>query len=229
MIDKISHNENPQDKTLSLLKQLWEITDDLVEFYPRYNKYTTAVFGSARINQDAVECRDAAKFAYASAKLGCNIITGGGPGIMEAASFGAFKAKTEDPSLAIKVIGSGIKLPKEQVANRYLDEYVLHKSFFTRLQHFVAVSDGFVAFYGGIGTVLEILTVLQLMQVHKIQRRKLILIGKMWFGLLSWFEKEMLTEDMQLIHSGDLLIPAIVQTYQEALELIKQHKTEINL
>jgi predicted Rossmann-fold nucleotide-binding protein len=91
------------------------------------------------------------------------------------------------------------------------------------------VSDCFVAFYGGIGTVLEILTVLQLMQVKKIEGRKLILVGDMWPGLIEWFKTEMLKEDMQLIHQGDLMIPQLVSHYHGALELIQQHKLELGL
>ena len=110
-----------------------------------------------------------------------------------------------------------------------MDESFPHKTFFTRLQHFTAVSDCFVAFYGGIGTVLEILTILQLMQVKKIDNRKLILVGSMWPGLIKWFEAEMLNDDMQLIHSGDLVIPKLVDHYQDALEIIKQHKAQQDL
>lgn len=216
-----------QQRVVKSLEKVWDLTDDLVEFYPQYDKYTVTIFGSARITPDAIAYKDVVEFARNLARLECNVVTGGGPGIMEAGNRGAMEGKLIDSQ--IKSVGINIELPFEQKNNDYLDQVFPHKTFFTRLQHFTAVSDCFVAFYGGIGTVLEILTVLQLMQVKKIQDRKLILVGKMWHGLIDWFETEMLNEDMQLIHQGDLLIPHLAAHYQDALEIIKQHKIQSGL
>lgn len=227
-MDKFLINDkNLQYRVVNSLKKLWELTDELVAFYPRYDEYTVTVFGSARISEESQVYQDIVEFSKTLAALDCNVVTGGGPGVMEAANRGAMAGKL--PDSLVKSVGINIELPFEQKNNPYLDEEFPHKTFFTRLQHFVAVSDCFVAFYGGIGTVLEILTVLQLMQVKKIEDRQLILVGDMWPGLIEWFKAEMLNEDMQLIHSGDLLIPQLVPHYQDALELIKQHKAQMYL
>jgi uncharacterized protein (TIGR00730 family) len=216
-----------QQRVVHSLEKVWDLTDDLVDFYPPYDTYSVTVFGSARIDESSVHYQNVVKFTKVLAGLSCNVITGGGPGIMEAANRGLVEGRC-DNSMA-KSIGISIELSFEQSTNAYIDEIFPHKTFFTRLQHFTAVTDCFVAFYGGIGTVYEILTVLQLMQVKKIENRKLILVGKMWRGLIDWFESEMLNEDIQLIHHGDLLIPHLVENYSEAIEVIKQHKLEINL
>ncbi len=227
-MEKISiHDKALQQRVVNSLEKVWDLTDDLVSFYPPYDNYSVTVFGSARISEDSPAYRDVVEFAKNLARLECNVISGGGPGVMEAANRGAVEGKLTDSP--IKSVGINIELPFEQKNNPYLDECFPHKTFFTRLQHFMAVSDCFVAFYGGIGTVLEILTVLQLMQVKKIDNCKLILVGKMWPGLIKWFEAEMLNDDMQLIHSGDLLIPHLVPHYQDALEIIKQHKVQLGL
>ncbi|MEN9946262.1 MAG: hypothetical protein RLZZ293_648 [Pseudomonadota bacterium] len=215
-----------QQRVVNSLEKLWDLTDDLVEFYPRYPEYTITVFGSARIPETSLVYQDIVEFSAILSRLECNVVTGGGPGVMEAANCGAQQGKLANSP--VKSVGINIELPFEQTNNPYLDECFPHKTFFTRLQHFVAISDCFVAFYGGIGTVLEILTVLQLMQVKKIENCKLILVGEMWHGLIKWFEAEMLKEDMQLIHQGDLLIPQVVNHYQDALDIIKQHKIQQN-
>ncbi len=216
-----------QQRVVNSLEKVWDLTDDLVAFYPRYDEYTVTVFGSARISPSSAVYQDVVEFASNLARLECNVVTGGGPGVMEAANYGAMTGKLNGSP--VKSIGINIELPFEQKNNAYLDECFPHKTFFTRLQHFTAVSDSFVAFYGGIGTVLEILTILQLMQVKQITDRKLILVGSMWPGLIDWFKSEMLKDDMQLIHSGDLLIPQLVTHYQDALEIIKQHKIQSRL
>ncbi len=216
-----------QQRVVDSLEKVWDLTDDLVDFYPPYDGYTVTVFGSARIEESSQHYQDVVEFTKVLARLECNVVSGGGPGIMEAANRGVVEGRFNTENA--RSVGICIELPFEQRNNGYLDEVFPHKTFFTRLQHFTAVSDCFVAFYGGIGTVLEILTVLQLMQVKKIENRKLILVGKMWHGLINWFEQEMLNDDIQLIHRGDLLIPHLVDHYSEAVEIVKQHKLEIQV
>ena len=109
-----------------------------------------SIFGSARFEESHPYYQQAKKMGAMVSKVGFTVLTGGGPGIMMAANQGAKEAGG-------KSVGVNIELPFEQKNNPYLDECFPHKTFFTRLQHFTAVSDCFVAFYGGIGTVLEIL------------------------------------------------------------------------
>ena len=107
--------------------------------------------------------------------MGCDIVTGGGPGLMQAANEGASEAITpeKDRSLGIR-----IELPFEQEVNPFVDQVFEHRTFFSRLHHFVLVSDAFVVVPGGIGTVLETFMIWQLLQVRQVQNTPLILIGK---------------------------------------------------
>ncbi len=216
---------NVQEVIVESVNSLWQLTNNLVEVYPRFDLYTVSIFGSARVVQDSELYQEVREFAKQVALLECNIVTGGGYGIMEAANRGAFDAKLVDD--IIQSIGLKIELPFEQMPNSYLDKIWHHKTFFSRLQHFSAISDSFVAFYGGIGTVLEILMILQMLQVKKIDNHKLILVGDMWPAMLEWFREYMLKDDMKLIHDGDLLIPTLVSNGSQALEVIEQHRCEI--
>src|SRR6478672_8778414 len=112
--------------------------------------------------------------------MGCDIVTGGGPGLMQAANEGASLAGTTG-SMGIRV-----DLPFEQDVNPFVQEAFEHQTFFTRLHHFVLASDAFVVTPGGIGTVLELMMIWQLLQVRHIHDTPLILVGKMWADLVAW-------------------------------------------
>ena len=117
-------------------------------------------------------------------RLGCDIVTGGGPGLMQAANEGV---KLADPDGSRqKSVGIRVELPFEQDVNAFVTEAFEHKTFFTRLHHFVLVSDAFIVTPGGIGTVLETLMVWQLLQVRHLHDTPLILAGHFWDGLLDW-------------------------------------------
>jgi uncharacterized protein (TIGR00730 family) len=150
--------------------------------------------------------------------MGCDIVTGGGPGLMQAANEGAAAAPDRARSVGIRV-----ELPFEQDVNAFVTQAFTHRTFFTRLHQFVIASDAFIVAPGGIGTVLEMMMVWQLLQVRHLSARPLILVGRMWDGLLEWARTSMLAFDPPLASPGDMTIPRCVQDAGEAIALVRDH------
>ena len=138
---------------------------------------------------------------------------------MQAANQGAFEADNSDED---RSLGINIQLPFEQEANPFVDKVFEHQTFFTRLHHFVILSDAFVVVPGGIGTVLETLMIWQLLQVRQVQNTPLILIGKMWTELLEWMKTYMLRPELALVNPEDLSIPRYMNTADEAIALLRE-------
>ena len=153
--------------------------------------------------------------AAAFAAMGCDIVTGGGPGLMQAANEGAKEAGAPGS------VGIRVELPFEQDVNPFVEQAFDHETFFTRLQHFVIASDAFVVVPGGIGTVLEMLMIWQLLQVRHVDHVPLILVGKMWHGLVEWARTAMLDPRLALASPEDLAIPQCVETADEAIALVR--------
>jgi predicted Rossmann-fold nucleotide-binding protein len=153
--------------------------------------------------------------AAALAEMGCDIITGGGPGLMQAANEGAASWPDRAQSVGIRV-----DLPFEQDVNAFVTEAFEHRTFFTRLHQFVLTSDAFVVAPGGIGTVLETLMVWQLLQVKHLDDTPLILVGKMWPGLIEWARQSLLASDPPLASAEDMTIPVCVETGDGAIALL---------
>jgi len=150
--------------------------------------------------------------------MGCDIITGGGPGLMQAANEGAAAAPERARSVGIRV-----DLPFEQDVNAFVSQAFEHRTFFTRLHQFVLSSDAYVVAPGGIGTVLETMMIWQLLQVGHLRDTPLILVGKMWPGLVDWARTAMLATDSPLANAVDFSIPRCVATADEAIALIREH------
>jgi hypothetical protein len=143
-----------------------------------------AVFGSARATAEDPAYALARAFGAAAARTGLAVITGGGPGIMEAANRGA----REGGGFSV---GCNIELPREQVANPYLDLMVDFRYFFVRKMMFVKYSEGFVVFPGGFGTLDELFEALTLIQTRKIHRFPVVLMCReRWDGLLRWLRDD---------------------------------------
>jgi predicted Rossmann-fold nucleotide-binding protein len=119
-----------------------------------------------------------------------------------------------------------VDLPFEQEVNPFVEQAFEHKTFFSRLQHFVIASDAFVVVPGGIGTVLEMLMIWQLLQVKHVDKVPLVLVGKMWDGLVDWTRTSMLDPRLQLANPEDLDIPHCVDTADEAVALVRQFQAE---
>jgi uncharacterized protein (TIGR00730 family) len=156
------------------------------------------------------------RVAAAFASLGCDIITGGGPGLMQAANEGATSAG------APTSVGIRVELPFEQEVNPFVAQAFEHETFFTRLHHFVIASDAFVVVPGGIGTVLETLMIWQLLQVRHVDNVPLILVGKMWQGLVEWATTSMLDPRLALANAEDLRIPQCVESADEAIAVVRE-------
>ena len=121
-------------------------------------------------------------------------------------------------------MGIRVELPFEQEVNPFVELAFEHRTFFTRLHHFVLASDAFIVAPGGIGTVLETMMIWQLLQVRHLEHTPLILVGKMWPGLVEWVREEMLSFETPLINSEDVDIPVCVANADEAIAIIQSHK-----
>jgi len=141
-----------------------------------------SIFGSARITQDDTLADQAYQLGKALSNKGFNVLTGAGPGIMQAVNRGAFEGKSSS-------IGLNIKLPKEQKPNPYLDECLTFEHFFTRKVILIKYADACVFFPGGFGTADELLEVLTLLQTRKNRRIKIYLFDRaFWLPMITWFE-----------------------------------------
>jgi uncharacterized protein (TIGR00730 family) len=194
---------------------LWKVVNSLTRLRPsRRDRYRVAIFGSARAAPGSFVYDEVTRTAAAFAALGCDIVTGGGPGLMAAANEGAAAAGAPGS------VGIRVELPFEQDVNPFVSQAFEHETFFTRLHHFVIASDAFVVVPGGIGTVLETLMVWQLLQVGHVRSVPLILVGGMWKGLVDWARASMLDPRLHLASAPDLDIPVCVETADEAIALV---------
>jgi uncharacterized protein (TIGR00730 family) len=209
--------------------RLWDTIEELEALNPaelRY--YRVAVFGSARVQSGDREYAEVKKLASRLTELGCDIVTGGGPGLMEAANEGAASLRDnngKNGKRRTRSFGLTIAIPYEK-ANPYLDSVTAHRTFFSRLHHFVRMSQAFVIFPGGIGTALELMMVWQLLQVGFMTERPVVLVGDMWQGLLDWMRREMAPR--RLINSEDLDLVHTVQSIEEAVTWIEKHKEKFD-
>jgi uncharacterized protein (TIGR00730 family) len=199
---------------------LWRVVNNLTRLRPsKHERYRVTIFGSARAKPGTFVYDETRRVARALAELGCDIVTGGGPGLMQAANEGAAEAgTTRDGSIGIRV-----DLPFEQGVNPFVEQMFDHGTFFTRLHHFVLASDAFVVAPGGIGTVLEAAMIWQLLQVKHLDGTPLIMVGKMWGEFVEWARQHMLDPRLALVSPEDLTIPRCVATGDEAVALIREH------
>ena len=174
-----------------------------------------SMFGSARTSKDDRYYKLAEEIAYGITKIGFGVITGGGPGIMEAANKGAKEGGG-------KSVGLGIELPFEAGNNKYIDNNLSHQFdyFFVRKVMLVKYAQGFIVLPGGFGTLDELFEALTLIQTDKIGEFPIVLVGKdYWGGLIDWFQKTLLEENR--ISEKDLKLFRLVDTADEAVEHIK--------
>ena len=200
---------------------LWDVVNNLTRLQPsRRDRYRVTIFGSARAKPGTVAYDETKRAAKALAEMGCDIITGGGPGLMQAANEGVGAAGDA------KSMGIRVDLPFEQEVNPFVELAFEHRTFFTRLHHFVLASDAFIVAPGGIGTVLETTMIWQLLQVRHLEHTPLILVGKLWPGLIEWVRSSMLSFETPLINAEDVDIPVCVANADEAIAIIREHRAE---
>lgn len=203
---------------------LWDIVNNLTRLRPsRPGRYRVTIFGSSRATPGTFAYEEVKRVAGVLAEWGCDIITGGGPGLMQAANEGAVAAGAPERD---RSVGIRVTLPFEQGANPFVQQIFEHKTFFTRLHHFVLAADAFVVAPGGIGTLLELTMIWQLLQVRHLHGAPLILVGEMWDGLVAWARTHLLNSALPLADPKDLAIPRCVATADEAVALLREHHAQ---
>ena len=201
----------------------WRILRIMAEFVDSFDYMSpmpamlVSVFGSARTREDDPLYADAREAGRLLAEAKYGVITGGGPGIMEAASRGAFEAGG-------KSIGLNIELPMEQHPNQYQTDSLTFRYFFVRKVCFLKYSAALIVYPGGFGTLDEMTEVLTMVQTAKINMVPIIFVGKeFWHGLVQWMKKTLVEEGM--ISPEDLDLFKVVDSGKEAVDwLIECHR-----
>jgi uncharacterized protein (TIGR00730 family) len=198
---------------------IFKIMSEFVEGFEALQRIRpcVSVFGSARTKPNVAEYKLAEEIAFQLTQHGYGVITGGGPGIMEAANKGAQRGNGTS-------VGLNIELPFEQQPNPFIDkEKSLHFDyFFVRKVMFIKYSQGFIVLPGGFGTLDELFEALTLIQTQKIGRFPIILVGrKYWQGLYDWM-KTIMGEKHRNINTDDLDLFSLVDTAQEAVDAIDE-------
>jgi uncharacterized protein (TIGR00730 family) len=184
--------------------------DELAEIGP-----AVSVFGSARVTPRHRDYAAARRLGAAFARAGLAVITGGGPGIMEAANRGAAEAGGLS-------VGCNIELPYEQSINAYANVRIEFRYFFVRKTMFVKYAEGFVIFPGGFGTLDELFEAVTLVQTGKIKRFPVVLYGrKYWSGMIDWLRSEVVAGGMVSPEELDLLV--VTDDLEEIVDVILEH------
>ena len=206
--------------------QIFKIMSEFVEGFETMSKIgpCVSVFGSARTQADNKYYQQAEEIGYLLTQSGYGVITGGGPGIMEAANKGAKRGEG-------KSVGLNIELPFEQSYNEYIDkDKILNFDyFFVRKVMFVKYAQGFIVLPGGVGTLDELFEAITLIQTQKIGKFPIVLVGKTyWEGLLDWIKETMLAIEGN-ISPEDLDLFNVVDTPEQAVEIIEEFYTKYTL
>lgn len=200
-----------------LNRESWKIFQIMAEFVEGFErlariKPSVSIFGSARLGPENPYYRCAEEIARTLSDSGFSVVSGGGPGIMEAANKGAYAGKS--PS-----IGLNIQLPQEQIANPYQNISLRFRHFFSRKVMFVKYASAYVVLPGGFGTLDELAEILTLVQTERSRRIPIILVGSAyWRGLIDWFRGTLVAEGT--IGEGDLALFEIVDEPQQVVEAI---------
>lgn len=219
--DKIRNAFDPKDWNEVQTADTWSIFRILAEFVQGFEKLgkigpCVSIFGSARTKPENKFFKLAEEIAYKLTKNGYGVITGGGPGIMEAGNMGAKKGNG-------KSVGLNIDLPFEQSANLFIDadKLINFEHFFVRKVMFVKYAQGFIVLPGGFGTLDELFEAITLIQTEKIGKFPIVLVGeKYWSGLVQWIKEIVLEEGN--IKEKDLDLFHLVDTADEAVEVINE-------
>ena len=202
------------------LGEAWNIFQIMAEFVEGFERMaetrpSVSIFGSARIQPDHPHYKLTEAIALALSEAGFSVVSGGGPGIMEAANKGAFKGCSTS-------VGLNIELPREQTSNQYQDLSLNFKHFFARKVMFVKYASAYVVMPGGFGTLDELAEALTLIQTGKAQRMPVILVHEpFWRGLIDWFKHTLV--EAGTISADDLDLIQILDTPAEIVDAIFQH------
>jgi uncharacterized protein (TIGR00730 family) len=229
----------PAQTTQSAAREAWRVFGIMSEFVEATERLANiqpavSIFGSARVAPESKYYQLAERIARLLSDAGFAVISGGGPGIMEAANKGAFEGKSVS-------VGLNIQLPHEQAANRYQDISQTFRHFFARKYMFVKIATAYVVMPGGFGTLDELLEALTLIQTGKTPKIPLILVGsEFWGGMLDWFRARLVTEGMinpedmdliSVIDDPERVVTSIFDYYQHRgfRRLPVEHELLLNL
>jgi uncharacterized protein (TIGR00730 family) len=208
---------SPEPEDVYKTSDSWRVFRILGEFVGGFDELASvirgvSIFGSARVPEDHREYKAAYETSYLLGAAGFEIITGGGPGVMEAANRGARDASAVS-------IGCNIELPHEQLPNPYQNRSLTFKYFFVRKTMFIKYSNAYIIFPGGFGTMDELFEALTLIQTRKIRNFPVVLFGSLyWKGLLAWLTSTMLNEKM--ISPDDLGLIHLTDSPRDAVDFI---------
>ncbi|MFW2440025.1 MAG: TIGR00730 family Rossman fold protein [Arenicellales bacterium] len=227
----------PYISTRKLSRQSWKIFQIMAEFVEGYERLaeihpSVSIFGSARFAPDHPSSQLTEEIALKLSNAGFSVVSGGGPGIMEAANKGAFEGKS--PS-----IGLNIELPHEQNPNPYQDVALTFHHFFSRKVMFVKFATAYVVMPGGFGTLDELAEMLTLVQTGKSRRIPIILVDSgFWSGLVSWFSSTLVKAGtisesdldlIQIIDDPDQVVEAIFRYYEHRRFEPTEEEAELQL
>ncbi len=222
--NKILHpGLNPVNDT-QLTRESWKIFQIMAEFVEGFERLvkispSVSIFGSARTKTDHPYYQLTVDIARTLSDAGFSVVSGGGPGIMEAANKGAYEGKS--PS-----VGLNIQLPHEQSGNGFQDISLTFRHFFSRKVMFVKYASAYVVMPGGFGTLDELAEILTLVQTGKTRKIPIILVHRpFWEGLIDWIKNTMVTEGT--VNPEDLDLMQIIDSPEEILEAIFKHYEEV--
>ena len=198
---------------------VFKIMGELVEGYEKLSQLgpCVSIFGSARTKPDNKFYKETVEISESIVKLGLGVITGGGPGIMEAANKGAQKAGGVS-------VGLNIDLPHEQMPNPFIDsdKVIDFDYFFVRKVMFVRYAQAFVVMPGGFGTLDEFFEAVTLIQTHKIERFPVILYGsEFWSGCIEWI-KNIVSKKFNNVSEDEMFLFEVVDSKNEIIEILKK-------
>lgn len=234
---KSSASRLPSTSTRKLSRQSWKVFQVMAEFVEGYERLakihpSVSIFGSARFDPEHPTCKMTEEIAFKLSNAGFSVVSGGGPGVMEAANKGAFDGKS--PS-----IGLNIALPHEQQANPYQDISLTFRHFFSRKVMFVKFATAYVVMPGGFGTLDEFAEILTLIQTRKTRRIPIILVDSdFWTGLLGWFRNVLVKHGtisesdldlIQIIDDADEVVEAIFNYYENRRFEPTEEEAELQL
>ena len=206
--------------------QIFKIMSEFVEGFETLSKIgpCVSVFGSARTKPKNKYYKQAEEISFLLTQKGYGVITGGGPGIMEAANKGAKKGNG-------KSVGLNIELPFEQSVNKFIDndKLINFDYFFVRKVMFMKYAQGFIVLPGGVGTLDELMEAITLIQTHKIGRFPIVLVGNsFWKGLINWIKEILLVKENN-ISPKDLNLISIVDSSIDAVNIIDEFYSKYTL
>lgn len=192
-----------------------EFVEGFEFLYPLRREIT--IFGSARLRENTVWYKEARRLGKLLGEAGFTVVTGGGGGIMEAANRGAYEAESES-------VGLDISLPTEQRRNPYVKKGIGFHYFFTRKVMLSASAQAYIFFPGGFGTLDEFFEMVTLVQTEKMERVPIICVGADFWSPLDKWIRDTMREKFETIDSADVDLYTIINTAEEAFDLVKDSK-----